>query len=66
MKCISMKIDPKGRIPAKRDRIPGFKYQGLNGMGLLMVDTRQGKSPDKVRLRPSSVPARVRGPDRNA
>ena len=44
MKYISMKMEPKGRMPVAAMITLGLVYQGPRGMGRAMELTRQGKS----------------------
>lgn len=58
---ISMKIDPKGSTPPSSTMITGSIYHFFSGMGLGTALTRHGKSGCPSRLRPTTVPTRVRG-----
>ncbi len=44
MKYNSMKMEPKGKIPANKPKIKGELYDFLSGMGRCNALTRQGKS----------------------
>ena len=56
MKYISMKMDPKGRIPAAGIRKEGVQYQAAAGTGRGMLFTRHGGSYLPIKLRPNMVP----------
>ena len=58
MKYISMKMDPKGRIPAAGIKKEGVQYHAAAGTGLGMLFTRQGGSYLPIQLRPNMVPLR--------
>jgi len=55
-KYISMKMEPKGRMPAAGMTNVGSAYQGAMGMGLGMLLTRQGGSNLPAVWRPKMVP----------
>mmetsp|Transcript_9293 Transcript_9293/g.13672 ORF Transcript_9293/g.13672 Transcript_9293/m.13672 type:complete len:85 (-) Transcript_9293:97-351(-) len=66
MKYISMKMDPKGRMPEKSTTAVGLVYHFPSGIGLLKLFTLQGKSPTTAIDLPSIVPPSTNGQDTNS
>jgi hypothetical protein len=61
MKYISMKIEPKGRIPPRIEIISGSMNQRFSGIGRGTALTRHGKFGAPEIFFPITVPTSVRG-----
>lgn len=63
---ISIKMEPNGMSPPKREMVSGLVYHLAAGIGRGTVFTRHGAAEppvvvDAPRLRPSTVPTRFKG-----
>ena len=58
---ISMKMEPKGRIPDAGITNMGSAYQGATGIGRGMLLTRQGMSLLPAQCLPKMVPTTLKG-----
>ena len=56
-----MKMEPKGRMPPSATMTHGSMNHFFSGMGRGTALTRQGWSAAPARLRPSTLPTRLRG-----
>jgi len=60
-KYISIKMDPKGRMPPRMTMTHDSKYHFFSGMARGIGLTRHGKSGLPDQLRPTTVPRSVSG-----